>query len=78
MDNLRIRVELSSQISRRKAKLELNSVYGICVSEYVKSVYHSGKTVSEAVCYADTDSVIVSHDEALCMYDHAGEILEVN
>lgn len=76
MNNVRIRAELSNQNRKRNAKLKLNSVYGKCVTEYVKSVYHSGKTVSKAVCYADTDSVIVSHDDALCMYDHAGELLE--
>lgn len=76
MDNVRIRAELSSQISKRIAKQKLNSAYGKGVTEYLKTVYHSGKTISETVCYADTDSVIVSHDKALCMYDHAREILE--
>lgn len=77
MDNLRIRAELSSQIRKSIAKQKLNSEYGRYNTEYLKSVFHSGKTVCKAACYVDTDSVIVAHDVAPCMYDHAGEILEV-
>lgn len=76
MDNLRIRSELSSQIRKSIAKQKLNSEYCRYMTEYLKSVYHSGKTLCKATCYVDTDSVIVHHDNTLCMYDYAREILE--
>lgn len=54
-------------------KQELNTKYGKLITD----VFKSGKT------YIDTDSFkikpvhVVSHDNALCMYDYAKEIIEV-
>ena len=78
MDNLRIRSELSSQIRKYKAKQKLNSEYGRYSTEYIKSVYHSGKTICKATSYVDTDSVIVSHDKTPCMYDMLERLEEIN
>lgn len=54
-------------------KQELNTKYG----KFVMNMYKSG------IIYTDTDSFkikparVVSHDNALCMYDYAKEIYEV-
>ena len=61
--------------SKTKAKQKLNSEYGRYATEYIRSVYHSGKTICKATCYTDTDSVIVSHDVKPCMYDYAKILL---
>ena len=49
-------------------KLELNSAYGMCVSAAYRSMTHAvnGEPVKN----------IESHDNALCMYDYATEILD--
>ena len=49
-----------------ETKAYLNKNYGLAVSGEIKS---------HAV-YVDTDSVIVSKDQALCMYDYADILLK--
>lgn len=78
----RIKCNMSSQYGstvRNELKQELNTKFGrYTTPECVKEVFHSGKTtadVSKSI-YTDTDSIIVSKDNSLCMYDHAKEMLE--
>ena len=76
----RIKCNMSSLYGstiRNELKQELNAKYGNFATEFVKEVFHSGKTTADVAksTYLDTDSV-VSKDASLCMYDHAKELLE--
>lgn len=76
----RIKCNMSSVYGsnvRNALKQELNAKYGKYTTEFIREVYHSGKTNADVAksINLDTDSV-VSKDDSLCMYDHAKEILE--
>ena len=80
MEYQRIKCNMSSLYGstiRNELKQELNAKYGNFATEFVKEVFHSGKTTADVAksTYLDTDSV-VSKDASLCMYDHAKELLE--
>ncbi|MBO4695619.1 MAG: hypothetical protein J5656_06890 [Clostridia bacterium] len=57
-------------------KIKLNLLYGLNNNQKnkIKEAFYQGNT--HAV-YTDTDSIIVSKDTSLCMYDYATNILKI-
>lgn len=83
-------VDLLNEISDRYSMRSRSAALSFIIEEFkrhekiqaVKNAYHAAYHVAQAdhAVYVDTDSIkeVQSVDKSLCMYDHAGEILEAS
>ena len=86
-------VDLLNEISDRYSMRSRSAALSFIIEEFkrhekiqaVKNAYHAAMGYADAAkanhaVYVDTDSIkeVKSVDKSLCMYDHAGEILEDN